>query len=78
MDWMGRCVGGKIERAMLEAEIGVAELAHGVGVPEVVLEARLAEPATITATELILVAAVLSCDIRVLLPCLNCIGMCLN
>lgn len=78
MDWTGRCVGSKIRRAMTESGIGVAELAHGVGVPEVVLEARLAKPATITATELILVAAVLSCDIGRLAPCLECMGICLN
>ncbi|WP_157574098.1 hypothetical protein [Nocardia jejuensis] len=69
MDWMGRCVGNKVRRAMSEAEIGASGLARELGMAEGMLLVRLVAPSTFTVAELILVSAVLDCDVAGLLPC---------
>lgn len=61
---------------MAAAGVGLAELAHGVGIGEGVLIARLESPMTFTARELILVSMVLGCDASGLLPCAACLGDC--
>ncbi|GAB4582322.1 hypothetical protein Ntsu_01540 [Nocardia sp. IFM 10818] len=72
MDWVDRCVGGRVARAMGDAGIGVVELARGMGIDERILVDRLAAPATFTACELIVAAGVLGCDAVGLLPDARC------
>ncbi|MFI1915926.1 hypothetical protein [Nocardia sp. NPDC020380] len=72
MDWMGKCVGNRIEQAMAEAGVGQSELAHRIGISRLVFAARMAAPATFEAADLILIAATLDCPVQALLPDPRC------
>ncbi|QLY30847.1 hypothetical protein [Nocardia huaxiensis] len=65
---MDECVGNRVRRAMVDAGVGVAELAGMAGILEGVLADRLAASGSFTVVELVLIAAALRCDVLGLLP----------
>lgn len=74
VDWMGKCVGKRVGRAMSETGVSVAELAEWSGLPEWLLGDRLDAPESFRLDELILIASVMKQEVAELLPCHDAAG----
>ncbi|MEC3955792.1 hypothetical protein VMT65_22355 [Nocardia sp. CDC153] len=73
VDWMDRCVGNRVGRAIAKAGVNEMELMGRLGLSDSVLALRLAAPGSFRVDELILVAAALDRGIQDLLPDAACL-----
>ncbi|MFJ4656148.1 hypothetical protein ACIP5Y_33175 [Nocardia sp. NPDC088792] len=73
MDWMDRCVGNRVGRALAESGIGTGEVARKAGIRAAVFADRMIAPATFTVDELVLIAVALDRNPVDLLPDARCL-----
>ncbi|GAB0103402.1 hypothetical protein JMUB6875_23750 [Nocardia sp. JMUB6875] len=73
VDWMDRCVGNRLGRAMKEAGVSDVDLGRRLGMTGAVLARRMARPGTFQVDELILAAVALGREVQDLLPAADCL-----